>query len=113
MDTIKVDKQKLRNTMIENRKKHIEEHKKSHKKWLKAVQKELAKRLADAQEGKVDLVFQMPEPKSYAAQYDTALEKLDWELMDEVELDEAEFEQYVQDQWRWKAGFVQTASLYQ
>lgn len=113
MDTVKVDKQKLREALQKNKAKHVAEYKKAHKKWQKQVVKVLEQRLADAKGGKINLSFHLPEPQSSEKEYDTALEQLDWELMDEVELDRTEFAQFIQDEWRWKAGFVQTASLYQ
>jgi hypothetical protein len=112
MDTIKVDKQQLEKTIATNRNKHVAEYKKAHKKWLKAVVKELEKRIANAKEGKVDLTFRLPEPQSYEKSYDTALDMLKWHLEDDIELDRSEFQQYVLDEWNWTGNFVATSSLY-
>lgn len=112
MDTIKVDKQQLEKTLATNRNKHVAEYKKARKKYEKAVTKELEKRLAAAKEGKIDLTFNFPPPISYEKSYDTALDMLKWHLEDDIELDQREFQQYVQDEWGWKAGFVATSSLY-
>jgi hypothetical protein len=51
-------------------------------------------------------------PVSYKTEYDTAIQMLEWDTSDEVELTRQEFTQYVMDSWIWKSSFLNTTSNY-
>lgn len=113
MNTIKVEKQRLLDTLMTNKAKHRETFEKAQEKYREAVIKQLDERLAAARDGrKIDLMFRLPEPKDYTEEYETAIAMLDWETGDTVELEQDDFERYVLDQWNWKGVFAATNATY-
>jgi hypothetical protein len=56
-------------------------------------------------------------PDNHYTDYTDVLDQLEWDIQDEVELDQYEFIAYVQDRWDWRdqwfganAGYITTAS---
>ena len=43
-------------------------------------------------------------PEDHTSDYDTALEMLDWSEDDTIMVSEAEFKNFIQDNWNWKRG---------
>lgn len=60
----------------------------------------------------LDLWVNLVVPEDHSDDYVRALEMLEWEVNDTVELQEHEFKQYVQDDWGWKNAFLSTNQLY-
>lgn len=54
----------------------------------------------------------LPVPEEHTADFDRALEMLEWEVDDEVELSEYEFSQLVQNEWGWAKNFASNTTSY-
>lgn len=114
MQTIKVSKNDLREALINNRAKHVEEYERSLNGYFKAAEKAVANLLekVKGRTSEIDLDINLVRPVSYEKHYDTALEMLDWHQGTSVDLTQAEFRQYIQDEWGWKQHFVGTTQMY-
>ena len=113
MRTVMVRKEELVEVLQKNRERHGGVFEESYKKFIKAVESELEARLARIRRGKsVELHIRLPEPRNMTESYDRALQMLEMETRDEIELSEQEFQQFVQDDWTWKREFVSTAASY-
>ena len=118
MNTITVDKDELRLTLIKNR----DEHKAIYDKAVIAYKEKFvraAKRFAeDAVERAAtgNFVFAqfgwLPVPEEHTEDFDRAIQMLEWEIGDTVELEETDFRQYVQNNWRWAASFASNSTSY-
>ena len=113
MRTVMVRKKELTEILQKNREQHTEVFEKAYKKFRSAVEGELEARLRRIRHGKaVDLQIRLPEPRNMTDTYNRALQMLEMETRDEIELSEQEFQQFVQDDWTWKREFANTASAY-
>lgn len=113
MKTVIVEKSKLLEHLRTNREAHITDFAEAIDGYHKTVIKKLEERLKAAQAGEdVSLRIEVSKPISQLSSYDEAISMLVWNTNDLIELDRAEFRQYVQDEWAWKNEFVTTASLY-
>jgi len=106
MDTIKVKKQDLIKALKKNRKKHRKIFDRAQiafrQKWIEL----LDERLRDAKNGTVIKAYvSIPEPEDHTSDFDTAIEMLEWEQDDVVELDRRDFKRFVQNQWDWDQSF--------
>ena len=114
MDTVKVSKDELLETLNENRDKHIADFKEAMVEYRKAATKELTEMLKQAKSktDKIKRGITAPEPVSYEGSYKTAIRMLEMSVDEEVELSEHEFKQYVEDEWTWQASFSSNTLMY-
>lgn len=113
MYSITVDKQELLATLQSNLEKHVAEYDETISRYPAAVATALRERADQIEAGKdVNLAFNLPKPKSYADEYEDAIQMLTWEQKDSVELDQTQFKNLVQDEWHWKDGFAATTQFY-
>jgi hypothetical protein len=115
MKTVRVKKEKLIETLRENRVKHETEYKTLYGLWRSQYIALLAERMEQVRQNNpsvnsfkdiYDLGYiSQPMPKSYIADYDTAIQMLEWTQEEDITLDRREFEQYVLDNWGWKNDF--------
>lgn len=102
MNTVKVRKADLIATITANRDEHRETFLAAQKKFRERVIEELDRRLEEARRGKhIKLSIDLPEPVDYTEEYQRALDMLEWEISDEVELDQQGFAQLVRNEWSW------------
>ncbi len=81
--------------------------------YLVALQKELASKLKDLEQGKkVNPNSKLPIPGDNLEEYDTAISMLNFTCDKEVTLTQDQYHSYVLDKWRWKKEFLTTASNY-
>ena len=59
-----------------------------------------------------DVTIQMKVPRSYAKEYEAAIDMAEWDVRETLELTHAEFTCFVRDQWDWKSGFEAVSNLY-
>lgn len=59
-----------------------------------------------------DITVEMKVPRSYAKEYDAAIDMAKWDVRETLELTNAEFTCFVRDQWDWKPGFEAVSMLY-
>lgn len=74
---------------------------------------ELEARLARVRAGKaVEMSIRLPVPEDHTVDYERVLDMLGMHTSDELEIDAADFANFVRDDWAWKRQFIQTASNY-
>lgn len=116
MNNVTVKKDQLRATLVENLDTHIKDFEIAWEAYHKAVLsnvESLLKRAKKAKAGQpVDLYLDLETPKNHSDDYERAIEMLDWEQADTVDLTESEFRQLVQDKWSWKGQFEMSNSFY-
>jgi hypothetical protein len=113
MQSITVDKKTLIETITKNRDDHREQFLAAQDKYREKAVEILDERLQQAREGKrINLVVRLPEPVDYTESYNTALSMLEWEIEDQVELDQHDFERYVENKWEWQQMFAANTQSY-
>jgi hypothetical protein len=113
MNTIKVKKSDLLDTLRTNKAKHEEVYEQAMVKYREALIAELVSLRADVEAGKqIEHRLKTVVPLRFADSYEQAIQMLEWEVGDEVELDTHEFQQYVMDDWNWGQSFRAANSAY-
>lgn len=112
LQEVTVDKKQLIETVEKNKEIHAhdfedtwEEYIKAFKKALDVVAEHLSKNEVDTSE-----LNKLPKPKSYVDSYEETLELLRWEVNEQITLNRDEFQNYVLDNWHWKANFESSKS---
>lgn len=113
MNTVRVRKTDLIETITKNRDEHRGIFLKAQERFRERLIEELDARLARARKGKqVDLAIRLPEPVDYTDEYDRALDMLAWEIAEEVELDQQGFAQLVRNEWSWARTWASNSLAY-
>lgn len=58
------------------------------------------------------ITVEMSVPRSYAKEYEAAIDMAKWDVRETLELTHAEFTCFVRDQWDWKSGFEAVSTMY-
>lgn len=102
---ITVQKERLVKTLKENRTKHSREFKESWDGYIETVRDKLQEALEKVEsKGKVPNTYfltNLSVPEDHTADYDQALEMMDWSEGDTVVLSAALFNAFIRDQWTW------------
>lgn len=114
MNTVTVNKADLIEKVTKNREEHRQMFLDAQVRYRARVIEELDARLMEARRpgGTINLGFAMPEPVDYTREYDTALSMLEWEVGDQVELDQSTFAELVLNQWSWARHFAASTVAY-
>lgn len=118
MKETKVNREQLLATLKQNRDKHEREYRRALNNWSKRCKSALKHRLKwfDKKKfrlEKFDLDFgELPKPISYTSQYDQAIQQVEWEVETEITLTEADFKQFVLDEWGWSSHYAATTMSY-
>jgi hypothetical protein len=113
MQSVKVHKDELLKVVRANRSKHLAEFNSASKIFIQDAITKLTEMLKTAkQEKRIIQSLGLVEPKSYVDSYDTAIKMLEMSVDEVIELDQGEFQQYVEDKWNWKQQFVSTTAFY-
>lgn len=81
--------------------------------YREAVIRELDAMLAEARQGKqIRRNVQLVEPQDHTRDYSRVIAMLEMCVNEEVKISEAEFGQYVLDDWGWKAQFATSTQSY-
>ena len=59
------------------------------------------------------VTIHMKVPRSFAKEYDAAIDIANWDVRETLELSHAEFTCFVRDEWDWKVEFTATSKMYQ
>jgi hypothetical protein len=123
--TIKMNREKLVETMKTNLEQHIKTYNKAVQEYLLDLDDAMSKNarttrkaIASAKEsGKIENLWvdykNLPQkPTSYEDQYVVKIAMFDNSADPTIELDEQEFKQYMLDQWGWKNQFAATTASY-
>lgn len=110
MKTVKVKKDTLVNTLKDNMVTHVADYELAWEAYHKAVianATNLLERAKNVKKGRpVQLYINLEMPVNHEDDYVRTIEMCEWEVADEVDLSEAEFRQFVQDEWSWKGQFT-------
>lgn len=113
MSTIIVKKDRLLETLQQNREKHREIFEEALAGYKQRSIELLEEHIERINSGSVERVFvSLPVPEDHTEDYDRAIDNLTWSIYDTVELSAREFDSYVRDAWAWKQEFVTTSSMY-
>ena len=96
--TIKVNKADLINRIKANKAAHIEEYEKACISYKEEALKQLNDLITKVNEGDVKIKLNLVSPVNNAENYDKIIEMFEWEVEDFVELEQDEFNEYVQDE---------------
>jgi hypothetical protein len=83
--------------------------------YREKVIEELEARLTAARDGKpidISIFARMPIPRSYAAEYEQAIEELRWHTGETIELSSRDFARFVLDKWEWAQQFAASNMVY-
>lgn len=124
---IEVAVEDLLKTLQRNKTKHVKEYEQAKKGYYKLLRRELDTKLdvLDARDngtlqGKVKGVAKEKDlarivnqkPQTYVDFYDQAIEMLEYASNETVQLDTQQFQEYVKDEWNWKATFTTSNTAY-
>lgn len=113
MRNVIVSKERLINTLKENRENHVNTFEQVLEDYRTEAVKQLEEHIVRIRDGKVEQVFvHLPVPKNYEEEYDRAIKMAEWEQNTVIELTEKEFDQFVLDNWTWKHDFNETVATY-
>jgi hypothetical protein len=108
-----------RNELIDKLQTNLAEHQakveKAQKNYRQKVMEELERRLADGRNGRpldVSIFASMPVPRSFAREYEQAIEELRWHTEETIELSSRDFKRFVLDNWDWAPQFAASNSAY-
>ena len=114
MRTVTIEKARLITKLIENKLKHqrafdaaMTGYWQALANALRSMQDRVSKRDTSLKH-QIELV----RPVSHAEEYDSAIEMLQWETRDTIELSTNDFHCYVMDKWDWRDDFDLTYSTY-
>lgn len=139
--TVEVNRQRLIETLESNREKHVQDYEEAMAGYKAVLLTKIDEAFGDAQKqlhvkyektkAKVaaftdadiakqrdhftlieDITVEMKVPRSYAKEYDAAIDMAKWDVRETLELTHAEFTCFVRDQWDWKSGFEAVSMLY-
>lgn len=113
MENITVNKAELLATLQTNKAEHRDQYEEALGKYREALIAELEEKLADAHQGnKVEHHLNLRIPESHLDSFETAIQMLEWEVEETVELDQVDFQRYVQNQWEWARSFASNTASY-
>jgi len=113
MQEITVSKADLIEKLRANRDEHRSMFIKAQERYRDAMIVELDRALDEARRGdKIRRAFSLPVPEDHTEEFDTAIEMLQWETGEEVQLDQHDFQRYVQNRWGWAASFAANTQSY-
>jgi len=110
---ITVDKADLLNALRSNRDQHkiqyqaaIEKYRERTLEWFEA-QIEALKAGKDPQR-----MLPLPVPEEHTADFERAIQMLEWEMGDTIDLEEHQFQEYVMNEWGWARTFTSNTQSY-
>lgn len=113
MKSVKVNKEELLQRLHANREDHRDLFLRAQEVYRERAIAELDGMLRRAREGDdIERSIRLIEPQDYTEEFDTAIEMIEWEVGDEVILDQREFKQYVQNEWGWMGNFTASTQAY-
>jgi PP-loop superfamily ATP-utilizing enzyme len=110
---ITVNKAVLLAAITKNREVHEADFKEANSGFKVAVELKLREHLELLhKEGKAILSIKLEAPQEHTKDYDRVIRMLEMSVADEVTISEAQFRQYVMDDWDWKERFSTVSSSY-
>ena len=113
MNTITVEKQMLLDALNENREEHRSIFERAQEVYRAEVIKQLDQALEDARNGKkIVTAIYLPQPEDHTQDFDTAIRMIQWHRGDTIEIEQGDFECYVENKWRWRQAFAGNTESY-
>jgi hypothetical protein len=111
--TITVNKDTLLGVLKHNRESHSDVYEKAFEGYCKLMRTELENRLVDIKASKaIDPFLRHNAPEDHTEDYNDVIEMLEMAVDDEIELTQAQFKQYVKDNWGWKQSWETSNTEY-
>lgn len=112
-DTIQVNKEKLIAIIKQNREEHAVLYKQACDAYRDRMIEELNSRIELLKDGKsVDHYIKLPIPEEHLDEYDSAIDRYEWHLADEIWLTEIQFNELVRNNWGWGKSFTSNTMSY-
>ena len=113
MEHVLISREKLLSKLKENRESHRQLFEEALGGWRERVLAQLEVAVEDARAGmKFVTHINLPQPIDHTAEYDNIISQVEWHEEDQIELDLRSFNQFILDDWGWKADFLQNATMY-
>jgi hypothetical protein len=113
MRTITVSKEDLIATLRENRDSHRDIFIAAQQAYRDKMIEELDRALAEARTGgQIRRDFTLPVPEDHTEDFNTAIAMLEWHQAKTVELEQYEFQQYVENEWGWQKSWAANTAAY-
>ena len=110
---IKVDKDRLMLALEQNRSKHGAEYQKAKAGYIKVTTEQVRDYLVRLTNGEIiGQQFLPSPPEDHTGDYDEAIEMMAWAQDEFIELTQAQFKQYVMDDWGWKDTWLASNTVY-
>ena len=104
MRTVRINKGELIEALTANRKTHKLEYEVSIRGWKEECIGKLEQLLQHIKDGALpDASIHIPQPDDHTKDYDLALKMLNMSVDNVVELTSEQFNQFINDDWEWKA----------
>jgi hypothetical protein len=110
--TIKVNKAKLIAKIKENKDAHIVAYGKAVIAYKNEAIKQLTEITKKVNDGDMTVRLSLTTPVDNRKNYDKIIDMFDWEVEDEVELEQQEFNEYVQDETEFARHALMSNSMY-
>jgi len=110
--TIKVNKVKLIEQIKTNKENHIIEYDKAVIAYKEEALRQLNEQIKKVEEGSLAAKLNLVTPVNNAENYDKIIQMFEWEVEDVVELEQNEFNEYVQDETEFAVQAKFSNSMY-
>lgn len=113
MEPISVEVTRLVETLKKNRDEHRDIFLKAQSVYREKVIEAFEERLESIRNGeKIVTWINLPEPEDHTQDFNDAIEMLEWETRERIELSPRDFKRYVQNRWEWEASFTANTRSY-
>lgn len=113
MFTTRVRKDELLTILKENRTNHKATFDKAVKYYGEELLRLLEQKLEEVKAGrKIAHALNLPVPEEHTGDYDRVIRMLEMSLDEELEMDEHQFDQYVNDIWDWQRSWASNTTAY-
>lgn len=111
MRKVVVDKEDLLETVRENRERHEEIYEEACEKYCEDAARLFREKVEACQSGTVvSPKIDLSKPEEYLDDYDQAIEMLEMDERDQIDLTEDEYQKLVKDEWGWSRRFQRHTS---
>lgn len=94
---VNINKKDLIDKILQNKEAHILEFEEAKKAYVIEAHRLLEGAKKRVDEGKMDILVRLTTPVNRADEYDKVIEMFKWEVNEEVQLTQSEFNEYVHD----------------
>lgn len=95
--TMKISKASLIKKIQENKEAHLNEYNEAVEAYKKEAAKQLKQAVKDLKNGSLKIKLNLVTPVNRVEEYDKVIEMFNWEVENEIELSQREFNEYVHD----------------